>query len=447
MTPQEFIAKWKRSQLSERSASHEHFLDLCALLNQPTPATADPDGSEYTFERGVTKTGGGKGWADVWKRHYFAWEYKGKHKDLTEAYKQLLRYREDLENPWVLVVCDMDRFEVHTNFPNTVKVVHAFDLDSLAEPKNLAILRKVFTEPEALKPKQTPKDITEEVAERFATLADGMRKRSIPAERAAHFLMKLMFCMFAEDIYLLDGHLFTKILAGCRNAPTKLTQKLRGLFQAMTKGGDFGADTIKHFNGGLFNDAEVIDLTADEIEELIAVNNCDWSNVEPSIFGTLFERTLDPDKRSQIGAHYTGKEDILTLLEPVLMAPLRREWEQVKGEAEQAYLKLQEAVRAKKPAGRLRTSFEKILIAFLDRLAHVRILDPSCGSGNFLYMSIKLLLDLEKEVITYGSNRDFSRFPQVEPTQLLGIEINRVQLPILPAFSRVLSEKEQFSKD
>jgi hypothetical protein len=96
MTPQEFIAKWKRSKLSERSGSHEHFLDLCALLQQPTPAGADPDGTEYTFERGVTKTGGGKGWADVWKRHYFAWEYKGKHKDLVEAYNQLARYRESM---------------------------------------------------------------------------------------------------------------------------------------------------------------------------------------------------------------------------------------------------------------------------------------------------------------------------------------------------------------
>src|SRR5260370_13178627 len=129
----------------------------------------------------------------------------------------------------------MDRFEVHTNFTNSVKTVYAFDLDSLAAPKNLAILSSVFSEPAKLEPKQTPNDITETVAKQFATLADGMRKRNISGDRAAHFLMKLMFCMFAEDIGLLDGKLFGKILASVRINPTKLSQKLRGSFQAMTK--------------------------------------------------------------------------------------------------------------------------------------------------------------------------------------------------------------------
>ena len=121
MTPHEFIAKWQQVTLSERSACQQHFLDLCELLGQPKPAAADPEGAWYTFERGVTKTDGGAGWADVWMRNHFGWEYKGKHKDLAAAYQQLLKYREDLENPPLLVVCDMDRFEVHTNFTGTVK--------------------------------------------------------------------------------------------------------------------------------------------------------------------------------------------------------------------------------------------------------------------------------------------------------------------------------------
>jgi hypothetical protein len=144
------------------------------------------------------------------------------------------------------------------------------------------------------------------------------------AHRIAHFLMKLMFCMFAEDIELLQGKLFERILNQSRRDPAGLSRRLKNLFQAMAKGGEFGADVIRHFNGGLFADADVIDLTWDEIEELILINNKDWSNVEPSIFGTLFERLLDPAKRSQIGAHYTSREDILTLLEPVVMAPLKR---------------------------------------------------------------------------------------------------------------------------
>lgn len=146
MTPQQFIAKWQRANLSERSACQQHFLDLCDLLGQPKPAEADPDGSWYTFEKGVKKTEGGDGWADVRMRDRFGWEYKGRHRDLKAAYAQLLLYREALENPPLLVVCDMDRFEVHTNFTATAKQKYEFDLAGLADPANLDILRKLFTE-------------------------------------------------------------------------------------------------------------------------------------------------------------------------------------------------------------------------------------------------------------------------------------------------------------
>ncbi len=125
LTPQAFAEKWGKSRLSERSGYQQHFLDLCGMLGQPTPADVDPEGNFYTFEKGVKKTGGsgGKGFADVWRKGFFAFEYKGKHKDLTAAYSQLLLYREDLQNPPLLVVTDTDRFEVHTNFTGTVKEV------------------------------------------------------------------------------------------------------------------------------------------------------------------------------------------------------------------------------------------------------------------------------------------------------------------------------------
>ena len=123
MTPAQFIAKWQAAQLSERSACQQHFLDLCELLGQPKPAEADPEGAWYCFEKGVKKTAGGDGWADVWMQNHFGWEYKGKHKDLKAAYSQLLQYREALENPPLLVVCDLDRFEIHTNFTGTVNVI------------------------------------------------------------------------------------------------------------------------------------------------------------------------------------------------------------------------------------------------------------------------------------------------------------------------------------
>lgn len=224
----------------------------------------------------------------------------------------------------------MDRFQIHTNFTGTAKQILAFDLDGLADSRNLDVLRKLFTDPDALKPGENTASITERAAEEFAKLADGMRDRGIEPHRAAHFLMKLMFCMFAEDIRLLPDKLFTKVLSGTKSDPQKLAALLKSLFEAMCSGDMFGADEILHFNGGLFKDSDVIELTPSEIRILNNVNTDDWSNVEPSIFGTLFERTLDPAKRSQIGAHYTSRDDIETLLKPVMMAPLRREWDEVR---------------------------------------------------------------------------------------------------------------------
>lgn len=426
MTPHEFVEKWRRANLSERSAYQQHFLDLCELLGQPKPAAADPDGAWYTFEKGVTKTEGGKGWADVWMRGFFGWEYKGKHKDLNAAYKQLLLYREDLQNPPLLVVCDLDRFEIHTNFTGTVKTVHAFDLEGLAEQKNLDLLRKLFTDPEALRPGQTTVGITEDAARRFGKITDGLRARGVPAPDAAHFIMKLVFCMFGEDIGLLPEKVFSTILAGAKHDPKRLGTRLKSLFAAMATGGDFGPMEIPWFNGGLFSDDEVFDLTREEIEELIAVAEHDWASVEPSIFGTLFERTLDPAKRSQIGAHYTSREDIETLLEPVVMVPLRREWDAVRAKCDTLWEKIKAGTKGKrtKSESKPRKDHDRALQGFVERLAHVSVLDPACGSGNFLYVAIHLLLDLEKEVIAYAARHGTALLPQVRPTQLSGIEIN-----------------------
>ena len=430
MTPQEFIVKWQAANLTERSAAQQHFLDICALLGQPTPAQADPDGAFYTFERGAKKTDGGDGWADVWMKGHFGWEYKGKHKDLAAAYRQLLQYHEALESPPLLVVCDLDRFQIHTKFTGTVKKVYEFNLDGLAEPANLDVLRRVFTDPESLKPGLTAEVITRVAAERIGQIADSMYTRKIPAPRAAHFLMKLMFCMFAEDIGLLPEKLFSRILANSKHDPPRLAKQLTSLFTAMAHGGDFGAETVLHFNGGLFADADVIEPTVSEIQHLSDANIHNWADVEPSIFGTLFERTLDPAKRSQIGAHYTSREDILTLLEPVVMAPLRKEWAGVREKCDALWPKIQEEARKQvkvgvpRKASKPRATFDNLVSDFVHRLAHVRILDPACGSGNFLYVAINLLLDLEKEVIAYGASHGLTQLPQVRPTQLAGIEIN-----------------------
>lgn len=253
MTPQQFAKKWKASTLKERSAAQEHFIDLCRLLGEQTPAEADPDGSWYCFERGAKKTGGGEGWADVWRRGCFAWEYKGKHKDLTNAFTQLQRYAIALENPPLLVVSDMDAILVHTNFTNTVQEVHAIPIDEIASADNLRKLKWLFSDPDRLRPGKTTTAITEEAARKFASLAEVLRARGNEPQRVAHFLNKMLFCLFAEDAGLLPPRLFIRLLEAGQKHPDEANNMLRSLFRAMTKGGLFGADLIEWFNGGLFD--------------------------------------------------------------------------------------------------------------------------------------------------------------------------------------------------
>ena len=191
-------------------------------------------------------------------------------------------------------------------------------------------------------------------------------------------------------------------------------------------------------DGGLFNDDAVLLMDGDSLRTLAEVSSQDWGAIEPAIFGTLFERGLDPGKRSQQGAHFTSKEDILLIVEPVLMAPLRRRWEAVRAEAQALAAELAQidagiesdksaAAVAKRRAARTKTrnKLTELLLAFRQELAAIQVLDPASGSGNFLYVALRLLLDLEKEVISLDASLGgtFS-FPMVSPSQLHGIEIN-----------------------
>ncbi len=435
LTPQAFAEKWGKSKLSERSAYQQHFLDLCGMLGQPTPAEVDPEGDFYTFEKGVKKTGGsgGKGFADVWRKGFFAFEYKGKHKDLTAAYSQLLLYREDLENPPLLVVTDMDRFEVHTNFTGTVKKVYSFTNAELPRAENLSILRALFSEPRSLEPGKTREGVTQEVASKFAQLASGLRDRGEEPHRVAHFLMKLVFCLFAEDIDLLPEKMFTKLVENSVQTHERFPARARELFSAMAEGGEVNWTPIRHFNGGLFADDDALELTREEIRVLVEAARLDWSSVEPAIFGTLFERSLDPSKRSQLGAQYTDKPAILRIVEPVLMSPLRREWDEVRKEVEQLievqnpdHVLARGAVLAAETrrARRALSQAQERLDQFLSKLRGIQVLDPACGSGNFLYVSLNELLNLEKEVSVLAGRMGRPFFPEVNPKQLLGIELD-----------------------
>jgi len=433
MTIQAFIAKWSRAELKERSAAQEHFLDLCAVFEHPTPAAADPTGASYCFERGAAKHGGGDGFADVWKRGFFGWEYKGKHKDLAAAYDQLLRYRDALENPPLLVLCDLDRIVVRTNFTGTVSAVHEIPLRALGDPRNIEIMRAVFHHPETLRPGRTSAAVTQDAARRFAEMADAMRRRGLDPAAVAHFLDRIVFCQFAEDTGLLPDKVFSRILEKSGRDPERFGLFLGQLFQAMSTGGYFGLETIRHFNGSLFDDPAVLPLDAPDIERMAASAALDWSAVDPSIFGTLFERGLDPAKRSQLGAHFTSRADIELVVDAVVMTDLRCEWDQTRTTIETLLTTGRKKAPAKPSARPLtatalkkaRGQASNLLHGFLIKLQHVTVLDPACGSGNFLYVALLRLKDLEKEVILYGGANGLGAFlPMVGPWQLYGIEIN-----------------------
>jgi hypothetical protein len=331
VTPDQFAAKWKGVTTGERASAQSHFLDLCVLLGQPGPTDADPTGEQYAFEKGAEKFGGTDGFADVWKRGCFAWEYKGKHKDLKAALLQLLAYKDALENPPLLVVCDLERIEVRTNFTNLSPVTYTITLDDLAGPdpsEALRILRAVFTDPEALRPHYSPAQLTEEAARKVAELAGALQARGHEPTRVAHFLDRLVFCLFAEDTGLLPPGLLSRLADATRSKPDDFAVGLGDLFAKMADhGGMFGTERVQWFNGGLFDSADVLTLTAPEIGTVLDVGRLDWSQIEPAIFGTLFERGLDPAQRAQLGAHYTSRDDILRLVEPVILWPLRREFE------------------------------------------------------------------------------------------------------------------------
>ncbi|MBW7864855.1 MAG: class I SAM-dependent DNA methyltransferase [Candidatus Hydrogenedentes bacterium] len=421
MTIQQFIAKWRKVELKERSAAQEHFIDLCNVFGHPTPAMADPTGESFCFEKGAAKHGGGDGFADVWKRGFFGMEYKGKHKDLDAAYDQLLRYRDALENPPLLIVCDLDRITVHTNFTGTVSASHEIALESLADPRNIEIMRAVFHHPETLRPGRTSVAVTQEAARHLAEIADALRRRGLDPAAVAHFLDRIVFCMFAEDIGLLPDMVFTRLVGKTGQEPARFSKQLGQLFEAMAEGGDFGLESVRHFNGNLFDDRSVLELTDDEIKLVAVATNLDWSAVDPSIFGTLFERGLDPAKRAQLGAHFTSREDIELVVDAVVMVPLRREWAACRES-------VRKTLDAAKPAAwkRAKARAESLLHRFLERLRSVKILDPACGSGNFLYVALLRLKDLEKEAaVLFPSENGLDTFlPGVNPSQLYGIEIN-----------------------
>ena len=417
MIPEDFIAHWKDNPLTERAGAQAWFCDLCDLLGVDKPR----DSENYCFERGAKKTGGGDGWADVWKRAFFGWENKKPGKDLQEALKQLLDYSLNLENPPLLVVSDRERIIIHTTFPGYPDEPREIRIDDLIDPQQREILRWVFTDPEKLKPGKSFKAITEEAAARFAALAETMCTRGEDSQRVAHFLVQCLFCLFAEDERLLPENLFADLLKNAGGDTTKALDRIQRLFRSMQNSdGIYGDHDIPWFNGGLFQVIDIPPIEANDLAELHAASrDMDWRDIDPTIFGTLFERGLDPKTRAPLGAHYTDVETIGKLIDPVITQPLLQEWAMAKA--------LIEAGAGKGAKTKAYKAAQQAYQGFLLRLYEFRVLDAACGSGNFLYLGLKALRDIEKRVRVEA--RDLGiQDPQVMlmtgPHNILGLEIN-----------------------
>ena len=407
MHPEQFVAKWRNINFGEKQASQEMFLDLCAVVGHPSPVDY-ADQQRFTFEKWVPA-----GFADAYLEGRFGWEFKGGDAQLAGAFNQLLRYQVYLKTPPLLIVSPFDTIRIRTNFPGLETVLHEIPVAELAQVENLEKLRDAFFAPERFRPDRSVEDVTRETADLFGKIVADMEQGSEDPEKLARYLNQIVFCLYAEDAGLLPSGVFTQIVSQHFRNPQTFNLAVTGLFNQMAKGGLFGAAEIAYFNGDLFNTVDTVELSGNALSLIGEASKKNWQNIEPSIFGTLFERALDASKRSQLGAHYTSADDIMLVVEPVVMAPLRREWEAVRQEVGNLL------VEDNHDAARVR------LAAFQQRLFEITVLDPACGSGNFLYLALRCLLDLEKQVIDFAAEHGWDNLrPSVKPDQMLGLEIN-----------------------
>ena len=425
----DFGRKWTSYQGNEIQHFQAHFNELCAIVGHPKPSD-DLDNHDFEFNQRVRTATGSQGEADVFLRDHFIMEYKKPGLDLDAAYNQNLRYRDGLGNPPLLIVADFETIRIHTNFTGKAPDTYIIELDDLHDIEQNAtrrnslgvvdqsplsiyqVLRYCFYDPDYLEPVRTTDQITEAAADIFNNIAKELQDYNTGKDvEIARFLSQLLFCMFSSDVGLLPKQLMTKYTHELGTFPaTVFPARLNRLFQKMSVGDPIEAPPVKHFNGGLFdgrpNNLQIGNTIMPFVRQADAL---DWSQIEPAIFGTLFERVYNPEKRAQHGRHYTSRKDIETLVEPVVMRPFRRDWDNIKSsisdtDAELAKVTVQD---------------------FIDRLGNVRILDPACGSGNFLYVALNLLHGLEREVITWALDFGIDPpEPRVHPRQLLGIEID-----------------------
>ncbi len=465
MTPEEFVARWKESGAAEMANSQLFLTQLCDLLEVPHPdvTTENKERDRYVFEKSVIFNNGdgttSQGRVDLYRKGCFVLESKQgsekKSKELAEALathtksisrrtgtavrgtagwdramqaarNQVKGYAEAISDEWppFLVVVDIGYcFDLYADFTGSGKNYVPFPdprsfripLDQLRDQRTRDQLKLLWTEPHALDPSKHAAAVTRDIAERLAKLAKSLEGDHDP-EVVAGFLMRCLFTMFAEDVELIRKDSFTELLLSLRFEPENFKPMVESLWEAMDEG-KFSIilrEKIRHFNGKFFKDKTALPLTEDQVLFLVEAAEHKWDLVEPAIFGTLLERALDPVERHKLGAHYTPRAYVERLVIPTIIEPLREQWDATYAAA----IQLDEEGK--------RNPAIKLLREFHGKLCETRVLDPACGSGNFLYVSMELMKRLEGEVVSAMASFGDNVLPgiTIDPHQFLGIEIN-----------------------
>jgi len=472
LNTEDFIVRWKQSGGSERANFQTFANELCDALGVPraAPASETASAGAYHFEHPVTFIHTGsqtRGFIDLYRAGHFVMEAKqgvtgtapdddrqtALLADLPKATRKghgtrgtrgwddtMMRARNQADGyaravsrtdgwpPFLLVVDVGHVIEVYADFSGQGQGYTQFPdgnryritMDDLRKPETRDRLRTIWTDPHALDPAKVAARVTREVADRLAALGKSFEGQGHEPQAVANFLMRCLFTMFAEDVDLIPHGSFSGLLTRLRGHPEHAAPALTGLWEVMNDGGFSGVlmTDVKRFNGGLFRDASALPLSPVQLSLLIDAAAKDWREVEPAIFGTLLERALDKRQRHKLGAHYTPRAYVERLVVPTIMEPLRADWRTV-----------QAAALTLANQGQMEQARDTVR-AFHTRLCDIRVLDPACGSGNFLYVALELMKRLEGEVTALLAELGEEQAAlslaghTVDPHQFLGIELN-----------------------
>jgi hypothetical protein len=425
--------RWAGVPAAERANSQTYISELCAALGVPVP---QPAGSGYEYElpvklitRDGTET---QGFVDCYKAGCFILEAKdvaGGASDvaLRRAYGQARQYAahdpSGTAPPYLLVLDVAKSLLVYHRWGGTYQgfaAGHRIDLATLDQRQaDIELLRDIWIAPAKRDPRQHAQSVTKEIAAKLAALAAALEGRGFEPERVARFLMRVVFSCFAEDVDLLPRDAFRQTVqrAGVEGDPVKFKRALETLWHAMDEGGMFGFESLLRFNGHFFKGAEALPLEKADIVLVLEAAKADWKDVEPTIFGTLLTRALDPVERHRLGAEYTPRAFIERLVRPTVEEPVRERWTAVQAEV----LQLRETGKPKD-----RAAAEQRMRSFLGWMQGLRVLDPACGSGNFLYVTMHVLKDIEYEVVRELealTGHQELRMQEIGPQNFLGIEV------------------------